>query len=534
MNTQTEDKNFKLAIYLIKSTYLTFRKCLKTGISVDFFEFDEKIGAEGIIVVGKTKTNQPNWKDFLQDAVKERLPDLNNSSNRAVAFFKINKRIFIIPFGYGKHLIKDEAIEREFGLRTTLNIINADKLISVDKANIGDMSVQTKTQTSKKGTPDVFNIDILRDLLKGITGAPENLSVQEIGNVVTGNEGLYVAPKINIFKVPKLLSKIEKEYQKDTYKKRFDWIDNIKPEKDPTIIEILKNKLIKDLSAKKSENIHLAPPFIISWEDLEFIFFTPKGDEFYEFDLSNFYDAKSDIFDDLDWNKLLRQRIYLKNSNSSDSIGYSLWHFLNYQIEFKGSNYIFTQSNWYKVDKDYYNEIYKYCSEILESSTTFIDCEEKMNEGEYNIKLAKSNSDYILLDRKLVQSDMIRSQIEACDVFNSKNKEFIHVKFRESSSTLSHLFAQGRVASNSLRRDRTFRQNLKKKLGKYKTLITLDNKDLIPSDYTVTYAIIESKDRKFIDALPFFSLVNFRITAEEIMMMGFNLRVKKIQINKLL
>ncbi|WP_159745449.1 TIGR04141 family sporadically distributed protein, partial [Chryseobacterium sp. 8AT] len=203
MNTLNEDKNFKLAIYLIKTSYSTFKKCLKVGVSVDFYDFNKKIDTEGIVVVGKTKVNKPNWREFLQGALEKKLPDLNNSSNRAIVFFKISKRIFVIPFGYGKHLIKDEAIEREFGLRTTLNIINADKLISVDKANIGDMSIQTKTQTSKKGTPDVFNIDILRDLLKGITGEPENLAPEEIGNIVTGNEGLYVSPKTNIFKVPK-------------------------------------------------------------------------------------------------------------------------------------------------------------------------------------------------------------------------------------------------------------------------------------------------------------------------------------------
>lgn len=531
MNRTNDDKSFKLAIYLIKTNFKKFKQCLKQGISVNFFEFNDKIKTEGIVVVGITKTIQPNWKYFLQDAVKDRLPDLNNSSNRAVVFFKIKKRIFVIPFGYGKHLIKDEAIEREFGLRTTLNIINADKLISVDKANIGDMSIQTKTQTSKKGTPDVFNIDILRDLIKGITGEPQNLSTEEIGNVITGNEGLYIAPKTNIFKVPSLLSKIEKEYQKETYKKRFDWVDNIKPEKDPAIIEDLKKELIKDLSAKNSDKIHLAPPFIISWETLEYISFTPKGDEYYEFDINNLYTSKSDIFDDLDWDKLLRQRIYMKNANSSESINYSLWRFLNYQTEYKSSQYIFTQSNWYKVDNDYYNEIYNYCSNILDSSSIFVDCPENTNEGDYNVILADSNPDYILFDKNLIASDITRSQIEVCDVFNIKTKEFIHVKFRESSSTLSHLFAQGRVSSNSLRRDRAFRKNLRKKLGSNKDIIPLENRDLNPNDYTITYAIIESKNRKFIDALPFFSLVNFRLTAEELMIMGFNLKVKKIQIN---
>lgn len=524
-----EKRNYKLAIYLLKSECADFNEAIKNNATIREFGFNEKMSVEGKVIVGVTKSREPNWKLLLQEGVIGDLPELNNASNRAIVFFRINDRIFAIPFGYGKHLLKEESIEREFGLKTALNIINADKLLGVDKANIGDLTVLTKTQTARKGTPDYFNIDILKDLLRSITGEPNIVLPEEFGSVVTGSEGLYISPKTNIIELPKILKRLDEEYKKDTYRKRFDWIDNIKAEKDPVILSSLKEKLVNDIKAKRPE-VFLAPPFILEWEDFEYISFTPKGEEFTEFNIENFYDTKSDMLTDLDWDKLTRQKIYMKARNSDDAFSISLWRFLNYETEYNSQRYVFTLSNWYKVDADYYRGLYNYCSQIQESATPFVDCQPAENEGEYNDRLVKSNSDLILFDKDLVYSDISRSGIEPCDVFNTRTNEFIHVKFRESSSTLSHLFAQGRVSSNSLRRDKTFRKNLRSKLKAKRDIIPLENRDFNPGKYTITYAIIEAKDRKFVDALPFFSLVNFRLTAEELLIMGFNLLVKKIQI----
>ncbi|HUW05876.1 MAG TPA: DUF6119 family protein [Williamwhitmania sp.] len=522
-------KNFRLAIYLLKDSIRNYKEALKDKVRYKEYDFNEKIKVSGKVLIGLTKENEPDWRSLIQEGIKDKLPPLNNSSNRAVVFFLIDDRYFAIPFGYGKHLIKEESIDREFGLKTALNIINADKLLSIDKANIGDLSILTKTQASKKGSPDYFNIDILKDLIRSITGEPNVVLPGEFGSVITGNEGIYIAPKTNIIKIPDILRKLKKEYHKLTYKKRFDWIDNIKTERDPLIIEKLRAELINELKSRNTNIIHLAPPFIMDWEKFEGITYTPKGGVFNEFDIKDFYSLKDNDLMDLDWDKLMRQKIFFKEPNE-EIVGFNLWRFLNFETEYLGDRYVFTMSNWYRVDNDYYTSIYEYCSKISESDTNFIDCDAGDDEGRYNVKLSNSNPDFILLDRNLVRSDISRSEIEACDVF-TKHNEFIHIKFRSSSSTLSHLFAQGRISSNSLRRDRTYRKNLRTKvrsLGFSNNLIALDDKNFNPNDYTITFAVIEKKTRKFVDSLPFFSLVNFRLTAEELMVMGFKLRVKKI------
>jgi uncharacterized protein (TIGR04141 family) len=522
----------KLAIFLIKNTYETFDAVLKTNL-ITKYKLKDDIEHTGLVIIGHEKKQEPDWKYLLQTICKNEIPILNNSSNRAVLFFKIDNRIYAICFGYGKYLLKDESIEREFGLKTALNLIDADKLISVDKANIGDLNLLTKTQASQKGSPYHFEIDILRDLVKGITGEPKKVDNKLFGNIITGNEALHIAPRVKLRSIPRILGELNKSYLSDEYKDRFDWIDNIKPEKDPKVLEQLKLKLLQAINRREQNSIHLAPPYLIDWESFEYLSYTPKGEQFNEFDIKLFYKYKlEDNFEYEDWEKLTHQNFFIKFSNNQDPLSNKLWRFLNYETELGGFRYIFTSSNWYKISKSYFDEIYDYCSLITESESNLIDCykndKEKYDEGSYNEQLANSNPNFILFDKKLIQSDINRSRIEFCDIFNKKDNELIHVKFRESSSTLSHLFSQGKVSANSLQKDKTFRKNIRTFLRTNRNLIPLENKDLNPNDYTVTYAIIEKNNRKFVDSLPFFSLVNFRLTLEDLLSRGFNVKVKKI------
>lgn len=527
-----DDKNCRLAIYLLKENVSDFKDAIKSQSNYDEYNFNDKITVGGGVIVGKTKKREPSWRDLIQEGVIETIPVLRNTSNRAVVFFIVQRRIFAIPFGYGKHLLKEDCIDHDFGLKTALNVVNADKLLSIDKANIGDLAVLTKTQASRKGSPDYFNVDILKDLLRSITGEPNVVLSSEFGGVITGNEGVYISPKTSFIKIPSILGKLNAEYKKKTYKARFDWIDNVKTERDPVIIEKLRGQLIDEMKAGNSKEVYLAPPFIMEFENFGGIAYTPKGELYNEFDIENYYKLKEDSIDDLDWERLTRKKIFIKSSTDDELNPYSLWRFLNFETTINNHQYIFTLSNWYRIDRNYYKAIYRYCSQIKESDSSFPDCKKGENEGQYNERLANSNKQFVCLDKKLIRSDISRSEIEACDVF-TKSKELIHVKFRESSSTLSHLFAQGKVSASSLRRDRAFRYNLRAKLeslGASKSLIALEDKNLKPGDYTITFAIIESKKRSFVDALPFFSLINFRNHADEIITMGFNLRVKKILI----
>lgn len=534
MTTKIENskKSQKLSIYLLKEDIIDFKMALKEKVFVETFEIKEKYNVDGIIFIGKEKSNEAGWKDLLQAGTDKKLPDLESSSNRALIFFKIEGRVFVLTFGYGKHLLKEESIERDFGLKTALNLVDADKLRSMDKANLDNLTVLTRTQTSRQAKQEAFDIDIIRDLLKGVTGE-SGVESENLGGLITGSEGIYINPSIDFSDISESVKQLKKAYESEKYKVRFNWIDNLKVEKDPFIIEKLQNALIIDLQKKDTITIHISPPYIIDWSDFEGISYTPKGDLETDFEIESFYKIKNNDLKDLDWGSLTRIKIFIKNGGEDDRTSIPLWRCLNYQTEIGDNLFVFAFGKWYRINKSYAQQIKEYVTQIEESSLHFVDCDKGMNEGSYNIKLAQSNPNFKLLDKDLVASDIVRSGIEVCDVITNEG-EFIHVKFRKSSATLSHLFAQGKISASALLRDRIYRKHLRSKLGTIgmnRDMVPLEKRDVVTSSYTITFAIIEDKPRSFINSLPFFSLLNFRLTAEELQNWGFNVKVKKIIIS---
>jgi len=526
-------KTYKLSIYLLKDTVIQFTDALKPNYT-DYSQYNikQQVGHEGVIVVGRTRSNVTGWRSLLQEGTDTQLDSLENSSNRALLFFRIQGRVFVIAFGYGKHILDEELIEREFGLKTALNLVNPEEFISIDKANLSDLTLLTKTQSSRKTKPEKFNLDIISDLLRSVTGGIIN-STDNLGNIITGNDGVYISPKINFVDIPEKLEKLLTAYNNDQYKTNFDWIDNLKEIKDPSLINTLKDNLLSDIKAQNNSKIHIAPPYILNWEDYEgYAFNATRDDLKIDFDITEFYGYKGESLNTIDWTKIQASKIYIKYSSMDDRISYTFWRFLNYETEIEGVVYIFTLGHWYKVNKNYVTEILDYLNNIEESDMNYVSCPIDMNEGAYNELLANSTDDYLLFDRNLVKSDYYnRSNIEVCDVFSVSKKEFVHVKPRSSSSTLSHLFAQGKVSSYALIRDRSFRRNTRSKLaqlGAERNLIPLERNSFKTNQYTITFALIDKVNRSFVEALPFFSLINFRLTLEYLRNYGYKVKVKNV------
>lgn len=235
MTAIADKKSYKLSVYLLKKTVTSFDEALKDKKAVDEYKLKGVLKLNGVIYLGKTKYNDFDWQRLLQEGTDKSIPRLENSSNRAVLLMKIEGRIFALPFGFGKHLLNEESIEREFGLRTALNLIDADRLRSMDKANLDDLTVLTKTQTSRRAKPQEFNLDIIRDLMRGVTGEPSP-GFEVLGATITGSEGLYIIPKISFEDISKHLQTLGKAYASKAYRGRFDWIDNLKSERDPALI----------------------------------------------------------------------------------------------------------------------------------------------------------------------------------------------------------------------------------------------------------------------------------------------------------
>lgn len=167
---------------------------------------------------------------------------------------------------------------------------------------------------------------------------------------------------------------------------------------------------------------------------------------------------------------------------------------------------LLNNGKWYEIAKDFVDEVeIRYKDTITNSSgINFIDCNKDQHEDKYNEQLA-NNLKAILMDKKNISYGGGSSSIEFCDVYDEKNKQFIHIKNYYGSSALSHLFAQGQVSGQMFLSDKKFRQKVIQK----ERMINL-NPDIEPnpSDYKIIFGIISESENDL--NIPFFSKVNFK------------------------
>src|SRR5699024_3149493 len=151
------------------------------------------------------------------------------------------------------------------------------------------------------------------------------------------------------------------------------------------------------------------------------------------------------------------------------------------------------------------------------------------SENDYNESVAEANTNIISMDKQNITID--NGRFEFCDLLSSE-KHFIHVKPWTSSSTLSHLFSQGRVSAQTLINIPEVITDINKKIkdqgGREDFL--LDEKENYGYKYTVVYAIIYEGDKEMHERLPFFSKLNFVDSIKTLESMQFN--VEKMHIRK--
>ncbi len=107
----------------------------------------------------------------------------------------------------------------------------------------------------------------------------------------------------------------------------------------------------------------------------------------------------------------------------------------------------------------------------------------------------------------------------------------VHVKTRGSSSTLSHLFAQGVNSAERLLRDDAFREAMRAIVeaadASFESVVPTSRPD--PRDHEVTFVVITRSDRATPLTLPFFSVISLRAAARTLGNFGFPVTVAAVR-----
>ena len=492
---------------------------VKSGTNREVFSID---GVQFLLYAKRTPARTPRWAELFEGRVDPKIFGKNSASS-AVLAVQIGARCAYLTFGRGRHMLANEKMESNFGLRVALNAIDADSLRSLDRTSFETQSHQSREQASKATEFRHFGIDTEKSLLKSITGHSKDADPPVR---LYGMDALKLSAKVNLDGIYELLEKYVEYFEKDDYKNGpFAWVDKISPIKDKSLSGILDDLLLKKVNTDDLDSIWMALPEIISWA-------TAYG---FRYSMG----TRAPIFPDVDIPKfksfcksgsislrtLQTRKIYCVDGDGAQILSKPAYSWIYAELEHEGSNYLLTGGAWYQLDQDYVSEINAFYNDIERWGGVLPEYDDDC-EGDYNKRVCDEQpQDYCLIDKALVYLTGASSGIEPCDIYTA-SREFIHVKRYGGSSVLSHCFNQGLVSGESFQSSQEFREKFAESLPDE---LSLEQVELRPAtdEYTVVYAIVSKYEEPL--TIPFFSRVSLKHAVKALQMMGYRVQIAKIE-----
>lgn len=529
--TGIQEKTQKLSIFLHKKETTNFDECIKKTSRYKSTTYDVKkeIGMSGKIYVHESIENVPDWKVTLEKLTTKTLNISSNSSNKAVVVFKHRNRYISVVYGYGRSMLEDGSIERNFGLIVAANLIDPQKIKSLNSMTIEDTIIDTQKQSMFYSSQTDLQVDANKEILKSVSGAPK---LESEARFLVGTDSLTATRKMKIEDIKESIKFYYNAYKKDDYKKNgFAWLDNVKKEKDKNAIDKLDEELVSSI-LNESDRITIGPNRIMDWENISGLYFKGNGKvDFDNLDMTLDYESYLGSFkENIDvLAKLKRDKIMAFTDSEEEFMISKVYDGIIYEIVFDGMKYLLCNGDWFKVNKDFYEEIKGIISSCPVCSIQLAELNNGEGENDYNKRICDSNADYALLDSKNYRvPGYSYSKIEPCDILTKDNK-FIHVKKNDSSSKLSHLFSQGTVSAQLLSSDPKFRRHINTKV-KSKLGPTFLKANAQNQNYEVVYAIVDKRKKELFEILPFFSMVSLAQSLDQLKQMQYKYSLMKIDV----
>lgn len=510
-------------------------------VKTDAFQLGTQ-GSLGTLLIRKPITEiAPDWLTFIQPGMQatQALPKLTNKSVSALLVVVSASRQFAIAFGHGRFMINPTLIEDRFGIRTVLNSISENEVASIDRQTFDAAPRISRTQTIKLSSISDYVINAEQDLLRGLVGKTKAMYAPVLGTMLAGIDSLKTSVAIDVSGLDALLktalnrSKSKDYLAKDSFGNpgKFAWVDNLQAVSDRTIIAQLDTALWAKMSADDLSRMWMAVPDIVDWSEITGFAYTKEKLRDNELatmlDLAEF---KATLKAGADIGTLKRHQIFqvLSGLPPKPLIAFKC---IYAEIQQPQGLFILNVGTWYKVESAFQTAVERYFTDLPRKKMVApFFAYAHAGEGAYNEDVcAKSANTLAMLDRQMIKFGGSHDKIEVCDIYLPKsagvNGEFIHVKRGRSSATLSHLFAQGLVASTLLVKEQAFVAQVNKQLvANSFPALPLSFKAL---GYDIVYAIVDGEAGEPLD-LPFFSKVTLHAAGRSIAAFGYGVKIMHI------
>ena len=484
-------------------------------------------GLTGRFYSKRSFSRRPGWVTYLDPVVDGGVQGLQSSSASGLLLLQVDGHTFALTFGYGRSFLHQAKIERRFGLRVALNLIDERQIRSLDTKKFDEMVVSTNTQTSRTTELPTFGVDILRDILRAVTGkAPESSGYKSL----SGADALVLGVDKPVTDLPAILRDLHTHYTATKYQAAFGWIDHLAEVKDPALVNALDDLLVTQLKASDTGATHMAVPENLDWADIEYFLIVPTKRKTYdELDLDDYLAQTATDAANLTVPLLKSRKVSVKFLRNPDADSrWSVYQCLVSEQRLNGLLYALIEGRWFAIADSLVNQVDTAIAAIPLASVTLPAGFPGESEDAYNARAAAASADLTLLDKKLVAPEGSTTLIEFCDLL-STDGSLVHVKRKSRSSTLSHLFAQGHVSAEALvdgaLRDRV-RAAITQAAGgddatAWLDLVPPSSSPLDRDKVTVTYAVIANSRATGVEWLPFFSRLTLMQTVRDLNRLGF-------------
>lgn len=507
-------KTQRLSLLLIREEVTEFEDALEAPGEVESINLADEVPFEGRVYFKRRAPNPPGWLKFLQQGLSSDLEGLLNSSTAAVLLIRAGGRLFAYTFGYGRALLASDSFVRDFGLKVVLNTVDADRLRSVDLRVIEDAVISRRTEASRASSSGAFGLDPGRDILRGVAGQPSEPALY--GRQIMGSDAVASGLKVRFSDLATVAERFLAAYQDTQYRDRFGWVDHVKLVREKGRTDHLDARLVAALAETDDDaRPYLAAPSMLTWEDVEFSYTRDRTNHL-DLDLDE-YLANLDP-DIPDIATLRRHQVRVSRAGSGEEISHwSVYSCLVFETTVDGNAYVLSEGQWFEVARSLVDQIRGGLDRIPTSAIALPSARAGEHEKAYNTRASAALSGSALLDTVLSTIAAERGPIEICDVLTDQG-EFLHVKRKTQSATLSHLFSQGRISAEVFRRDPVVRTDLRSRLAETNPaiadLIPGGADSVVPAKFEVVYGVITTRPAGFPQNLPFFSRLNLLRTYE--------------------
>jgi uncharacterized protein (TIGR04141 family) len=214
----------------------------------------------------RNKATRPRWLDFISPYCDlDNEAAILNSTNSFLLLIKVKSRIFALTTGFGFTAINRDKLERDFGLRVTLNAIDPEKIKNIDVRNIDLVTRQRRTLLNHDSPVAEFELNLDEDMVSLMGGVPKT---EKVGKRIFGSDSLSLTSEITFTDLQKKCETLLSLSSKKTYVKYFDFIDRVKPVRNKTLITKLDKALESAVEGRNINKLTLAYPEI-EWEQIE-------------------------------------------------------------------------------------------------------------------------------------------------------------------------------------------------------------------------------------------------------------------------